>query len=149
MSSTKPLIAASIAALLVFSPISAGAQEGSQAQQPQTPQQTQSPQATQQQQGRTDASGQTALRPGQLRISDWFDLELQTADGTEVGDLEDLIIENNRIVAAVVEAEGGGLGIGERRIAIPAERITRDGDRLVIDMTREELQALPEFRDSD
>lgn len=134
MSITRPLAFAT-AALLGLAPFNADAQQQRQSS-PQEQRPLQSPQP----------DGQSTLQPGQLRISDWFDLELQTADGAEIGELEDLIVQDNRITAAIVEIESATLGIGERKVAIPIDRIRRNGDRLVVDMTREELQALPALR---
>jgi sporulation protein YlmC with PRC-barrel domain len=127
------------ALVLAMAPLSLSAQQSPSQAPSQQQMQTPAP-------GSSAQQGDSALKPGQGRISEWFDLEIQTADGTEVGELEDLVIENNRITAAVVELERGGLGIGERRVLIPIDSIRRSGDRLVVDLTREQLQALPELR---
>lgn len=88
------------------------------------------------------------LQPGQMRAMDYIDQDVHASDGSEVGEVEDLIIEGDRIAAAVIEVEGN-LGIGERHVTVPISRLRADGDRLVLDMTREQIGALPTFQYRD
>ena len=103
--------------------------------------------------GDTQASGattsaQTELRSGQMRISEYFDKEIYSRDGNEIGEVVDLIVEGNRITAAVVEVERQ-LGVGERYVAVPVERLQRGDDRFTVDMSREDVKALPAFKLND
>jgi sporulation protein YlmC with PRC-barrel domain len=69
------------------------------------------------------------------------------ANGREAGEVENLLIDSaGRVRAAVVEW-GGFLGIGERQAMVPIERIQLGGQngRATLDMTREELEALPRY----
>lgn len=128
---SKSLVPA-VAALLLSLPMTAVmAQTGSQS----TP-----PGAQQQQQQRSDATAQR-------KISEYFERNIYLADGTEVGEIEDLLLDaSNRIVAAVVEVESR-LGIGERRVAIPLESMSIETDRLVLNLTAEQLGRLPTHED--
>lgn len=79
----------------------------------------------------------------QRKISEYFEREVYLADGTELGEILDMVVDaNNRITGAVVEVESQR-GMGERRVSVPLERLKMEPDRLVLDMTVEQLQQLP------
>lgn len=112
---------AAAAALIAFLPFAAGVQA---------------------QQAGAPPAGQTSQ---QMRASDYFDRNVFTSDGSEVGEIEDFLLEGDRIVSVVIEIESR-LGIGERRVTIPLQQLRPDGDdRLVVDMTREQLSTLPTY----
>lgn len=79
--------------------------------------------------------------------------EVKTAGDEDVGSVQDLIIDADGQVVAIVIAVGGFLGMGEKDVAIGWDHVTRSGaadeQDLRIDMTREELQAAPEFQQED
>jgi sporulation protein YlmC with PRC-barrel domain len=69
------------------------------------------------------------------------------ANGREAGEVRNLLIDSaGRVRAAVVEW-GGFLGIGTREAAVPIERIQlgQGNERARLEMTREELEALPRY----
>lgn len=76
--------------------------------------------------------------------------EVKTAGDEDVGSVQDLIINADGQVVAIVIGVGGFLGMGEKDVAIGWDHVTRSGaadePELRIDMTREELQAAPEFQ---
>lgn len=85
----------------------------------------------------------------QRRISEYFERDVYLADGTEVGEVEDILVDSdNRITSAVVDVESR-MGLGERRVALPLERLKIDSDRLVLDMTAEQLKQLPTHADDN
>lgn len=70
----------------------------------------------------------------------------------KVGDVSDLLMDESGRVTAAVIGIGGFLGIGEKSVGVPIEalepRQTENGDvQLVTMLTREELEAAPEFVD--
>ena len=90
----------------------------------------------------------------ELRLK-WITGATVTApDGAVIGNISDLILDHdsNQLTAAVVGV-GGFLGIGEKKIAVPWDRLTVDYDanQIVSDLTREEADAAPEygFRDRE
>lgn len=69
-----------------------------------------------------------------------------------IGEIDELILTQNGQVERVVLEVGGFLGIGEREVAIPFDRMTimrsdsvLDDFRIYIDSTEERLEALPEY----
>jgi hypothetical protein len=69
-------------------------------------------------------------------------------DGEEVGDVVDLVFKDGRIAGVVLEVERY-LGTGARRVAVSIDRLTKTQDTFTTDMTREELQALPDLSRPD
>lgn len=95
---------------------------------------------------------QTAASPAAgvpLRsVQDLIGTNVAGADGRDAGELRNLLIDSQGRVRAAVIEWGGFLGIGTREALVPIERIQlgRDGsDRAQLDMTREELEALPRY----
>ncbi|HEY8555235.1 MAG TPA: PRC-barrel domain-containing protein [Burkholderiales bacterium] len=83
-----------------------------------------------------------------LQASELIDARVQNPQGEELGRVEDLLVSRDGDVAQVVIAVGGVLGVGQKRVTVPYEelRVSRDGETLFIARTREELEALPEYR---
>ncbi len=74
------------------------------------------------------------------------DQNVYGADGKEIGEIEDVLLNADGTVAAVVVEVGGFLGIGEKDVLVDwsALEITRDGKTLRIaapTLTREVLDA--------
>ncbi len=70
-------------------------------------------------------------------------------DAQNIGDVNDLVINADGNVQAVVVGVGGFLGMGEKNVALEFDALDwaeRDGDRwIVVSSTKEALEALPEF----
>jgi len=64
-----------------------------------------------------------------------------------IGSIDDLIISPDRAVSFAVVSVGGFLGLGGRLVAIPAEQLREEKDRLILPgATKEALTKLPEFK---
>lgn len=74
-------------------------------------------------------------------------LQVVDASGAEVGEVDDLLIdEAERHVRFLEVASGGFLGLGATKILIPVEAIARvDADHVYIDQTREHLASAPQY----
>jgi PRC-barrel domain len=65
--------------------------------------------------------------------------------GEMVGKIDDLILTKRLVTYAIVGA-GGFLGLGRHDVAIPADKLMRDNDRIVLpDASKEVLRAMPRF----
>ncbi len=67
-----------------------------------------------------------------------------------ISSVSDLVLDANGQVAAITLDVGGFLGFGARTVLVPFERVHifrsgQDNYRVYIDMTREELEAQPEY----
>ncbi|WP_372624732.1 PRC-barrel domain-containing protein [Falsiroseomonas sp.] len=95
---------------------------------------------------RTAATQQTGVEL--QSVQELIGKDVYGAEGRQAGAVENLLIDSaGRVRAAVIEW-GGFLGIGQRRAMVPIERIRlgqTNEDRAVLEMTREELEALPRY----
>jgi hypothetical protein len=68
-----------------------------------------------------------------------------TATGRDTGDIENLLVDEQGRIRAVVLEWGGVLGLGERHAVVPLSEARLEGGRLIVDATREQLEALPPY----
>lgn len=70
------------------------------------------------------------------------------AAGDKIGEVESVVIDKDGSVAYVIAGVGGFLGVGERDVALDWDdlTITGQGDRVTADMTKEQLEAMPEYK---
>lgn len=76
--------------------------------------------------------------------------DVRDANDASIAEVSDLVLTSDGQVTDVVLDVGGFLGIGAKTVAIPMDRLTvaqADGGaiRLWVDMSKEELEALPEY----
>lgn len=90
-----------------------------------------------------------AVSPAEPTVDDLTGATVKDPAGDDVGSVEDLVMDGDIITAALIDV-GGFLGIGTHRVAVPIEALNivrkDDGvevDHVVIDMTKEQLEALP------
>ena len=88
---------------------------------------------------------------GDWRASKLIDTKVTNAAGETVGDINDVLIDKDGKVAAVVLGVGGFLGVGERHAAVTFRslQLTRDanGNPLVrVDVTKDQLKSQPEWK---
>lgn len=115
----------------------------------------------------------TRLEPGQMLASKIMDEDVVGADNKDIGDVEDLVLDRNgKVVAVVVEVDKG---LGDRTVALPLSAVqmnapdaattgsvqgsgqttgstmTRSSDdmRIVVNMPVDQLKAAPEFEEDD
>jgi sporulation protein YlmC with PRC-barrel domain len=99
----------------------------------------------------TEKSGWSeALGPqGEIRASKFVGSEIMNADDESIGEVEEVLIENDNQVQAVVSV-GGFLGVGERHALIAWDQlnIERQGNevRIGTNMSKDELAQLPEYQ---
>ena len=110
------------------------------------------------------------IEPTQFMASKLIGTKVISADNEAIGDLNDVIVDRNGQAIAAVVGVGGFLGIGEKNVAIPfnmlefatreqisamtGKGVTTTGstvarveepDRVILRMTKAELQAAPKF----
>jgi sporulation protein YlmC with PRC-barrel domain len=84
----------------------------------------------------------------EMRLSKLLDMDIENADGKDVGEIRDVIVEanNGRVHYAVLEY-GGFMGMGEKLFPFPLTtfRVNADGDELVLDIPADSLRKAPGF----
>lgn len=91
----------------------------------------------------------------QVSANDFIGQPVYNTNNETIGDINDLIIEEKGGIVAAVIGVGGFLGIGEKDVAVPMDKITitREADsgdvKLTTMETAEALKAAPEFQSLD
>jgi sporulation protein YlmC with PRC-barrel domain len=85
-----------------------------------------------------------------ILASNFIGSTVYSTTNENVGDINDLIFDADSKVNAAVIGVGGFLGMGEKDVAVPLDKITMSKDenganKFVISATREELEAAPAF----
>jgi predicted outer membrane protein/sporulation protein YlmC with PRC-barrel domain len=106
----------------------------------------QSQQQQQQQQAAVSKQTTGAIPSGKtMAVSRITDMKLYNAQGDDLGGVE-RVVQGADGERYIVIGAGGFLGIGERRVAIPTNQVTLQGDRLVIQgLTEDQIRAMPAF----
>jgi sporulation protein YlmC with PRC-barrel domain len=88
---------------------------------------------------------------GGLSAEDVIGMTVVDASGEDVGEVNDLLITNDNTVDQAIIDVGGFLGFGAKPVAIEMDRLTvAEGDgEVVLDATREELDAMPAWQPSE
>jgi putative membrane protein len=102
------------------------------------------PDATAQQQS---TEQQAATQPEeQVNVEEVLGSQVVNTNGEEVAEIEDLVMDQNQDLYAVLSV-GGFLGIGEKRVAVPLEdlQLSEDQVYLMTAATEEQLEQMPEY----
>jgi sporulation protein YlmC with PRC-barrel domain len=73
---------------------------------------------------------------------------IYNAQEEKIGDVESVILNKDGKVRAVIVGVGGFLGLGSKGVAIDWDKltVTDNGERVTAGLTKEQLQALPEYK---
>ena len=75
------------------------------------------------------------------------DMEIVNEAGEKIGEVDEILADGDgNLLAAIIEV-GGFLGIGEKEVVISLDHFQLQDDKLVTPMTKEQLEALPEWED--
>ena len=74
--------------------------------------------------------------------------DIKNADGDTIGEIKSIYISNDGKVDSVMVSVGGFLGVGDRevRIAWSDLKITDNGEKVMVNMTKDQLKEKPEYR---
>ena len=98
------------------------------------------------------ASGWVASQAADDKLaSNWIGTTVYSPANESVGDINDLVIDKDGKVSAIVVGVGGFLGIGEKNVAVPFSAVTATADqngklKLTIQADKAALEAAPEFK---
>lgn len=115
------------------------------------------------QQMQTETAGR-AVDAGRIVLSDWdyaelyesatsvremFGTPVYGANGEEIGDIEDLVINSDGHVVAAISEVGGFLDIGDTHVAIAWDQVTRNRDGFSIPVTEDTVDDFDIFSFAD
>jgi len=97
-----------------------------------------------------DALDKDRLRAhGMCRVSKFIGTDVEDATGKNLGDVDDVVIDDATGRAVyVVLSFGGFLGMGDKLFAIPTHSLTpsaKNNDKLILDVPKEKLEKAPGF----
>ena len=98
------------------------------------------------------ASYLTEQAPDQVSANTYIGQSVYNANHESIGSVNDLILKKDGGMVAAIVGVGGFLGIGEKNVAVPMDKITiaqntQDGSvKLTTSETAESLKAAPEFK---
>jgi hypothetical protein len=94
---------------------------------------------------------QPSATPARMEGSHIIGLTLRNNANESIGDISDVIVDRDGRVREVVVGVGGFLGIGEHKVAIAWDQLHFDANRdvAVVNMTKDQLRAMPEYRAPD
>jgi hypothetical protein len=95
--------------------------------------------------------GYSAIAPDALTAEMLTGANVHDMNDATIAEVSDLVLTPEGQATDVVVDVGGFLGIGAKQVAIPMDRVTvaqnADGAvQVYVDMTKDELKALPEFQ---
>lgn len=99
-----------------------------------------------------DASYLTEQAENQVSANTYIGQSVYNASDESIGEINDLIIEKEGGIAAAIVGVGGFLGIGEKNVAVPFDKIAiadqpdSDEIKLTTTETADSLKGAPEFK---
>lgn len=90
------------------------------------------------------------VQPADVMAYNLLGTEVYNNDNENIGEIEDMVIDNGKTVRAIIISVGGFLGLGERYVAVDPSTVTlipeaNNDLRAVINTNREDLQNAPTF----
>ncbi len=82
-----------------------------------------------------------------MRVDEVEDITVVDAAGETIGEIDEVLGTTDGTPVAVVVEAGGFLGIGEKDVIVDISRLSKNGDAVVLDMTKADIEALPEWAD--
>jgi PRC-barrel domain len=82
-----------------------------------------------------------------VTIDQLEDMDIYGPNGEEIGDADEVLVDASGQPVAISADVGGFLGLGDKDVVIGLDQVTKDGDNLKVSMTKEQIEALPEFGD--
>ena len=90
---------------------------------------------------------QPAGEMSSIRVSEMMDKDIVNRQGEEIGTIERVVMRGDR--QYVVIGSGGILGLGEREVALPLDRLSMSAENkdqfVLLGMTEDDFAELPEF----
>jgi sporulation protein YlmC with PRC-barrel domain len=86
------------------------------------------------------ASPSGVIQPDQIRASKMIGSSVYDVQNRDIGKVQDVILDRDGRVAAVIVDVGTFLGMGGKDVAVQLSDLKADNNRLTLDMTKEQLQ---------
>jgi sporulation protein YlmC with PRC-barrel domain len=97
----------------------------------------------------TNPAGSDMIKPDQMRASKIIGADVYDRNNQKLGDVQDIILDKDGKVAAVVVSVGSFVGIGGKNVAVKISDIKTDNNRLTLDRTKQQLQQSANYQLTD
>jgi sporulation protein YlmC with PRC-barrel domain len=95
---------------------------------------------------------QTNQGQDQWLVGNFWNKSVYNQAGQSIGDLNDILMDKDGRIKAVVVGVGGFLGLGEKNVAVDFEQLQQHGgispNKIVLNMSEQELRSAPAFQRS-
>jgi sporulation protein YlmC with PRC-barrel domain len=86
------------------------------------------------------------IQSDEIRASQMIGSSVYDVQNRDIGKVKDLVLNKDGAVDVVVLDVGSFLGMGGKYVAIPISDIKTDNNRLTLDRTKEQLQAMVPYQ---
>ena len=88
----------------------------------------------------TNPAGSDMIKPDQMRASKIIGSTVYDRSNQKLGSVQDIVLDKDGKVAAVVVGVGSVLGVGGKNVAVKISDIKTDNNRLTLDRTKQQLE---------
>jgi sporulation protein YlmC with PRC-barrel domain len=92
----------------------------------------------------------TSVPPSSLTVTDWYKQDVYDQSNNKIGQIKDVLVDQEGKVNALIIAVGGFLGAGEKDVAVSFNTVkaTKKDNKLLLTMntTKDALKAAPGFK---
>lgn len=97
----------------------------------------------------TNPAGSDQIKPDQMRASKIIGATVYDKQNQNIGSVQDLVLDKDGRVAAVVVSVGSVVGIGGKNVAVRMSDIKTDNNRLTLDRTKQQLEQAAAYQLTD
>jgi sporulation protein YlmC with PRC-barrel domain len=95
-------------------------------------------------------SFKSAMQQDEMLVSKLRGLEVRNSAGENLGDINDIVLDNSGKATVAIVGVGGFLGLGEKNVGVPFQSLafadTKDGKQVArLDTTKDALKAAPAY----
>lgn len=80
-----------------------------------------------------------------MTVEELEDLDVFTADGVRIGEVEEALVDSTGTVSAVAVEFEGFTGLKDKEVIVRLDALTLDGTRLITDLDESEAASLPRW----
>jgi sporulation protein YlmC with PRC-barrel domain len=97
----------------------------------------------------TTNRAEEVIQSDQIRASKMIGSAVYDVQNRKIGKVRDLVLDRSGQIAAVVVDVGSFLGMGGKNVAVKPSDIKTDHNRLTLDVTKEQMQQMANYRLED
>ena len=97
----------------------------------------------------TNPAGSDQILPDQIRANKMIGASVYDRNNQKLGSVQDVILDKDGMVSAVVLDVGSFIGMGGKNVAVKWTDIKTDNNRLTIDRTKEQLKQAADYKLKD